>query len=76
VKTLYDLTRQARNNDPEAIRAILHLFEPKIKKSSRLIPHGNRDDVEQEIKEEIVKAIRRFDTSTTPGFWEFLEIVK
>ncbi|GED17953.1 helix-turn-helix domain-containing protein [Aneurinibacillus migulanus] len=74
--TLYELMRLARDNDPEAIGTILYLFEPKIKKSSRCIPYGNRDDVEQEVKVAMVKALRRFDTSSTPGFWEFIESAK
>jgi hypothetical protein len=69
---LYDLTQQAKENNPEAVQAILYIFEPKIKKSSRFIPHVSRDDVEQEVKFEIVKALHRFDTSHTPGFWEFI----
>ncbi|MED0676542.1 MULTISPECIES: helix-turn-helix domain-containing protein [Aneurinibacillus] len=74
--TLYELAHKARENDPEALCAILHLFEPKIKKSSRFIPFRDRDDVEQEVKTEIVRALRRFDISATPGFWEFIESLK
>jgi hypothetical protein len=73
---LYELTCQAQKNDPEAVRAILYLFEPKIKKSSRCIPRYNRDDVEQEVKAEIVKALSRFETGNTPGFWEFIKSLK
>lgn len=71
IKPLYDLADNI--NDEDTIEKIIALFEPKIKKSSRLIPEFDREDVEQELRIEMMKAIRRFNTSNTPGFLDFIE---
>ncbi|MFT9847156.1 helix-turn-helix domain-containing protein [Aneurinibacillus sp. REN35] len=76
MESLYELIRRAKENDPEAIRCILHMFEPKIKKSSQFLASYQRDDMEQEIKMELIRALHRFDTGTTPGFWAFIADIK
>jgi DNA-directed RNA polymerase specialized sigma subunit len=71
IKPLYDLADNI--NDERTVEKIIALFEPKIKKSSRLIPESDREDVEQELRIQMMRAIQRFDTSNTPGFLEFIE---
>lgn len=71
IKPLYDLADNI--NDEGTIEKIIELFEPKIKKSSRSIPEFDREDIEQELRIEMMKAIQRFDTSNTPGFFDFIE---
>lgn len=73
MKELYQITQQAKQQDPEAMKEILHLFEPKIKKTSRFVHPSNREDLEQELKIQLVKAVDRFDAESTPNFWEFLD---
>lgn len=70
---LYYLIKQAeKNKDLTSIEEIIHRFEPKIKSSSKFIQNREREDLEQELKIRIVKAVDKFKTSKTPGFIEFV----
>ncbi|MED4205807.1 helix-turn-helix domain-containing protein [Neobacillus mesonae] len=73
---LYDLTQKAKAGSQEAVAKIVEMFEPKVKKSSRFIAADNREDLEQELRLEIVKAVNRFETSSTPTFWGFIKTLK
>ena len=71
MKKLYELVDNI--HDKETMLKIIRLFEPKIKKSSRFITYSEQEDIEQELRIEMIKEIQRFDTSNIPGFFEFLE---
>lgn len=64
------LTRDAKQQKPEAMTQILRLFEPKIKKSSQFAPVACRDDLEQELRIQILKVIDRFEENEAPDFWQ------
>lgn len=71
MSNLYRLVQDAKRQDPKALGDMIRMFEPKIKQTSRFIPQSEREDLEQELRIQIVKAVERFDTKDTPGFWTF-----
>lgn len=64
------LTRDAKQQKPEARSQLLRLFEPKIKKSSQFAPIACREDLEQELRIQLLKVIDRFEESETLDFWK------
>lgn len=64
------LTRDAKKQKPEARIKILQLFEPKIKKSSQFAPTACREDLEQELRIQLLKVIDCFEESETLDFWK------
>ena len=62
-------------DEQEAVQELIVLFEPKIKSLSSSLPIDDQGDVEQELRIHMLKAIKRFDTSNTPGFWDFLDSI-
>lgn len=73
---LYHLLKRAKNSDQEAVAEIIERFEPKIKKSSKIADFYYREDLEQELRIEILKLVHRFEDRSIPGFWKFLEDIK
>lgn len=62
------LAREAKNQKYDAINEVITLFEPKIKKSSQSVPQSLRNDLEQELRWQLVKAVRRFQEPCAPDF--------
>lgn len=58
-------------SDIELIK-IIELLEPKIKKVLLQTNIQNRDDLEQELKELIIKKISSNDIKDVPGFFDFI----
>jgi len=69
---LYYLIQQAKFSDMESIIEIIHLFNPKIKQTSRFTDNLEREDLEQELKVQLFIAVNKFKTADTPGFREFI----
>lgn len=69
---LYELIKRAKNSDQEALNQIIKRFEPKIKKSSQIADYHYQEDLEQEMRIELLKLVDRFEFKQTPGFWQFL----
>ncbi|MCM3732983.1 helix-turn-helix domain-containing protein [Fictibacillus nanhaiensis] len=72
---LYNLVKEAKSNK-EANGKIIKQFDAKIKKSSKMLAPKDREDLEQEMKIQIIKIVDRFEEFQTPGFWEFMKKVK
>lgn len=70
---LCHLIQQAKNDDSNSIKEIIQRFDPKIKNTSKLVRDMEREDLEQELKIHVVKAIDKFKTADTPGFREFID---
>ncbi|MFD2923414.1 helix-turn-helix domain-containing protein [Halobacillus naozhouensis] len=68
---LIELAKQAQNNDTTAMKAILELFEPKIKYSLKQTTPQEQEDLYQELTIRTIEIIRQYDIESTPGFWEF-----
>lgn len=66
------LSRDVKKQKPDAINEMIALFEPKIRKSSRSAPPSTRDDLEQELRLQIVKAVSRFKEPYAPDFWSVI----
>jgi DNA-directed RNA polymerase specialized sigma subunit len=74
---LYILVRKAQSGNEEATVKLVSTFKPKVKKEIRIISSFfNREDLEQELIIQIIKAVRRFDIDSTPNFDEFLKSLK
>ena len=58
-------------SDKEMIK-IIELLEPKIKKVLLQTNIHNRDDLEQDLLELIIKKIRSNDIKDVPGFFDFI----
>lgn len=54
------------------IEKILKLLEPKIKKVLLQTNSQNREDLEQDLLEIIIKKIRSNDIKDVPGFFDFI----
>jgi len=73
MSSLYKLVQQAKKGDETATSKVVSLFIPKVKKESQLAhSFEEREDLEQELQIQILKAINRFDTSA-PGFWDLIK---
>jgi hypothetical protein len=59
--------------DKNDILFIIKLIEPKIKKTLKETDIQNREDLEQDLKEKIIKKLKDSDLNKVPGFFEFLE---
>lgn len=59
-------------SDKEMIK-IIELLEPKIKKVLMQTNIRNRDDLEQDLRELIIKKIRSNDIEDVPGFFDFIK---
>lgn len=73
MEELYYIARKAKQQDQEAMSEVLCRFEPKIKSSSRFVHPSIREDLEQELKMQVVKAVERFSPQSTPDFWKFMD---
>jgi hypothetical protein len=72
MRRLYHLVQRAKTHDSESTQEIIHRFNPKIKQTSRFTKNFEREDLEQELRIRIVKAVDKFKTDETPGFREFV----
>lgn len=70
--SLYYLIQQAKTRDSDSINEIIHRFDPKIKNTSKFTRYHEREDLEQELKISVFKAVGKFKTAETPGFREFV----
>ncbi|WP_244440938.1 helix-turn-helix domain-containing protein [Neobacillus jeddahensis] len=70
--SLYDLVKKSKHNK-RAMKELIDLFEPKLKKSLSLTQYGQREDLEQELKCTLIKSVQRYNVDTIPGFWELKE---
>lgn len=59
-------------SDSEIIE-VIELLMPKIKKALKQTAVENRDDLEQELKELIIKKLKRGELDDIPGFYEFIK---
>ncbi len=62
-------------SDKEMIK-IIELLEPKIKKVLLQTNIHNRDDLEQDLLELIIKKIRSNEIEDVPGFFDFINQTK
>lgn len=53
--------------------AILELLAPKIKKMLKETHYQEREDLEQELKEKIIKKVKEKEQDTLPDFFDFLD---
>ncbi|WP_101845951.1 helix-turn-helix domain-containing protein [Halobacillus sp. Marseille-P3879] len=60
---LYTLLLRAKENDERAVAELLGRFEPKIKKLSATLPPWEREDLEQELRIQIIHSIEKFNLS-------------
>ncbi|MDQ0175291.1 helix-turn-helix domain-containing protein [Bacillus chungangensis] len=66
---LYELVKESKESN-QALETIINLFEPKLRKTLTLTSYNERDDLAQELKYHLIKAIKGYDVDATPGFWE------
>lgn len=59
-------------NDRE-IKEIIQSLEPKIKKSLKETNKENQQDLEQQLRELIIKKLKNNNFKEVPGFFEILE---
>ncbi|HEY4552275.1 MAG TPA: helix-turn-helix domain-containing protein [Bacillaceae bacterium] len=51
---------------------MLDILTPKIKKSLRETDVQHREDLEQELKEKLIKKIKENEPASVPGFFDLL----
>lgn len=72
---LYCLMKQAQDKDNEAVINIINMFSPKLKKSLLQTSLQEREDLEQDLVLKMIDIIYQYNLESTPGFWEFREMV-
>ncbi|MFG6149919.1 helix-turn-helix domain-containing protein [Halobacillus sp. B23F22_1] len=70
---LYELLLRAKENDEQAKAEVIQRFEPKIKKLSSTLPSWERDDLEQELRIQLVHSIEKFNVNHLVAFWKYYE---
>ena len=55
------------------MEVMLHILTPKIKKSLRETNVQNREDLEQELKEIMIKKMKEKDHEVIPNFFDMLD---
>ncbi|MFD2680920.1 helix-turn-helix domain-containing protein [Bacillus seohaeanensis] len=75
MNNLYQLMTQEKNRTHN-IQLIIELFEPKIRKSFLQTNPLDREDLSQEIKIKLFESIKSYDVNSTPGFFEFKEMMQ
>ncbi|WP_173917373.1 helix-turn-helix domain-containing protein [Halobacillus sp. Marseille-Q1614] len=58
---LYYLLLLAKAEHQEAMSDLIQRFEPKIKKLSSTFPSEDRDDIEQELRIQVLHAVKKFN---------------
>ncbi|WP_103109018.1 helix-turn-helix domain-containing protein [Brevibacillus reuszeri] len=76
MKLLPLVRRTQEDNDEQAMMEIFQMFEPKIKKSLRMIQREDiREDYRQEVYIRIMKAVRTYDLKSAPDLIQFINNV-
>ncbi|WP_163528760.1 helix-turn-helix domain-containing protein [Halobacillus ihumii] len=70
---VYELLLRAKEADETAMMELIDKFEPKIKKLSASLPATEREDMEQELKIQMIKSIEKFDIDKLSPFWSCYE---
>jgi|GEM_PF-1639822 len=68
---LYDLVCRAKRGDKDAMERIVEAFRPVIRKASRGAKGQERDDLEQELTEKMIRAVYAYDLESVPDFTAF-----
>lgn len=71
MSTLLELTIRAKAEDTAALEAILIRFQPKIRKLSSSASYAWKEDLEQELHIQLIKAIQRFEIQEVEPQWKF-----
>jgi phosphoribosylformimino-5-aminoimidazole carboxamide ribonucleotide (ProFAR) isomerase len=61
VVNLFELLKKARNRDANAMLVLLNTFRPKLINSLKQVPPHEREDLEQELKIDLIQAILRYE---------------
>ncbi|MCA1040613.1 hypothetical protein LCM00_13960 [Bacillus infantis] len=61
------------NLSQQEIEEIMKAIEPKIKKSLYQTGKENREDLEQELREAVLRKLRDNKLEEVPGFFEMME---
>lgn len=67
-ESLYDLVNLSKMKDSLAIQKIIDMMKPKIKKELHNVPLQEREDLEQELKLDIIEAVYNYEMEV-PSFW-------
>lgn len=73
--SLHTLVRSSQA-DKDNAQAILEMFEPKIKKSLRITPPQEREDLYQELSAKLIEIVYNADPDDVLGFWDFQQRTK
>nr|WP_256522473.1 helix-turn-helix domain-containing protein [Halobacillus sp. A5] len=65
---MYHLLLRAKNNEEQAVSEVIQRFEPKIKKLSSTLPQSEREDLEQELRIQLVHSIEKFNVDHLTPF--------
>ncbi|AIF67211.1 helix-turn-helix domain-containing protein [Terribacillus saccharophilus] len=71
MNTLLELTIKAKAEDKAALETMLIRFQPKIRKLSSSAPYAWKEDMEQELYIQLIKAIHRFEIQEVEPQWKF-----
>lgn len=68
---LYNLVELAQAGDQEAMYSIIERFKGLIRKQCKSVNKQDQHDIEQQISEKIIIAVRHYNLEKIPGFWDF-----
>jgi DNA-directed RNA polymerase specialized sigma24 family protein len=75
MESLIDLTLKAKANDKAAMEAVLLRFQPKVRGLSSNAPHAWKEDMEQELYIQLIKAIHRFEIQEINPQWNLTHAI-
>lgn len=72
---LYQLVKESKDN-VDSVKQIVDLFEPKVKKCLTYTSMSERENLEQELKYKMIVCIKKYDLTSTPGFFDMMDKFK
>ncbi|MFS0558710.1 helix-turn-helix domain-containing protein [Brevibacillus sp. 179-C9.3 HS] len=72
--TLVTLVKRAQNNEAYAVHEIVRMFEPKIKRTLRLVNREEKEDIRQEISLKIIEAVLKYNFRKAPRL-DFIKLL-
>ncbi|HWO95594.1 helix-turn-helix domain-containing protein [Paenibacillus ehimensis] len=70
---LFDLVHFAQAGDKKAMLSLVERFTPLIRKSCRSVKQQDRQDIEQQILEKIIIAMKNYNLEEVPDYLAFCE---
>lgn len=69
---LYKNIEHAQEDDLKSLESIINLFEPKINSLATHTNYQNKDDLKQELIEQLIILIKKYNLTDIPDYDKFV----